>query len=255
MYFCQMKTFFSETEQVSKTELVNLIENFDSKGKTLSAARNIIKIFEFPQTTISIKSFKIPNLINKIAYRFFRKSKAQRSFENAQILLSKGIGTPRPIAYFQEDSGLFFGKSFYVCEHLEHDLTYRDIIHDQTFPNRHEILKQFTKFTHKLHENGIEFLDHSPGNTLISIGKNNTYHFYLIDLNRMKFHDKMDYQTRIKNFKKLTSDKNMVATMSGEYAKITGNDYPQVFSDMWGNTLRFQEKYHRRRRWKNLFKF
>ena len=250
-----MKIVFSEEIISQKNEIIDLVENFETKGKTLYDGRNTIKTFAVSDLKINVKAFRKPNFINKIAYRFFRKSKAQRSFEHANYLLEKGIGTPRPIAYFQEDSGIFFGKSYYVSEHLAHDLTYRDIIHDLTFPNRHEILKRFTKFTHKLHELGIEFLDHSPGNTLIRVKENNEYEFFLVDLNRMKFHEKMDHKTRIKNFSKLTSDKNMVAVMSGEYARITKNEYHKVFGEMWENTTKFQQHFHQRRRWKKKLKF
>lgn len=248
-----MKTVFSEYQTSHQKEIIQFIKDFNAKGDTISEARNTIKIFTLPDKKINVKAFKKPHFINKIVYRFFRKSKAQRSFEHAQILLEKGIGTPQPIAYLQEN-GLLFGKSYYVSEQLDYDLTYREIIHDPTFPNRHEILKQFTLFTHKLHENGIEFLDHSPGNTLITVGENNQYAFYLVDLNRMKFHKKMDHKTRINNFKKLTSDKSMVAVMSGEYAKITGNDYHQVFNEMWEQTTKFQQHYHQKRAWKKKLK-
>ncbi len=255
LYFCQMKTVISERYILHKDNILPLIANFDEKGETISEARNTIKTFELPNLKINVKAFRKPNFINKIVYNFFRKSKAQRSFEHADFLLKNGFKTPQPIAYMQEDSGLFFGKSYYVSEHLEYDLTYRDIIHDPTFPNWHEILKQFTHFTHKLHEKGIEFLDHSPGNTLILVKENNEYEFFLVDLNRMKFHEKMDDKTRIKNFSKLTSDKNMVAVMSGEYAKLTGKDYHKVFGEMWGNTTKFQQHFHQRRKWKKKLKF
>ncbi len=61
--------------------------------------RNKIKLFELEGKTINIKSFKIPHLINKIAYKYFRKSKARRSYEYANRLIENGIGTPQPIAY------------------------------------------------------------------------------------------------------------------------------------------------------------
>ncbi len=250
-----MTEIFSEDGMVLKKKILQSVEAFP-KGETIyGGERNTIKTFEFPDIKLNIKAFKKPNIFNKIAYRFFRKSKAQRSFEHAAFLLEKGIGTPKPLAYLQNDSGLFFGKSYYVCEHLEHDITYREIIHDPNFPNRNEILKQFTLFTHRLHENGIEFLDHSPGNTLIVISENNRYDFFLVDLNRMKFHEKMDHETRIKNFSKLTSDKNMVAVMSAEYAKLINGDYLQIFTEMWGLTEKFQQKYHRKRRLKKQFLF
>lgn len=248
-----MKAIFSKDQLANKEEILGLIKDFDQKGDTISHARNTIKTFEVDGQKLNIKSFRKPNFINKIVYGKFRKSKARRSFEHAEILLKRGIGTPRPVAYMEEN-GLLFGKSYYVCEHLDYDLTYRDIIHDTTFPNRHEILKQFTEFTHQLHENGIEFLDHSPGNTLIVVGDDEQYGFYLVDLNRMKFHKNMPTKTRIKNFSKLTSDKNMVSVMSGAYAKLTGRNFEEVFTDMWLQTTKFQEHFHAKRRWKKKAK-
>ena len=250
-----MTTVFSEEGELIKKEIIHSVDVFQKAKTIYGGERNTIKAFALPGIKLNIKAFKKPNIFNKIAYRFFRKSKAQRSFEHALFLLKNGIGTPKPLAYFQQDSDLFFGKSYYVCEHLDYDLTYREIIHDPNFPNRNEILKQFTLFTHILHENGIEFLDHSPGNTLIKIDGDNRYDFYLVDLNRMKFHKTMDYETRIKNFSKLTSDKNMVAVMSAEYAKLIGKEYDKIFADMWGLTEKFQHKYHRKRKLKKRFLF
>ena len=51
--------------------------------------------------------------------------------------------------------------------------TYRELITFPNYPDREEILRQFTAFTKQLHDNGVLFKDHSPGNTLIKkIGEN-----------------------------------------------------------------------------------
>ena len=60
-----------------------------------------------------------------------------------------------------------FKKSFYLSEQVDCDLTYRELITDLNYPNYETILRAFTRFTYLLHERGIQFLDHSPGNTLI----------------------------------------------------------------------------------------
>lgn len=236
-------------------KLTHFVKNFTKNGQQFGDQdRNTLKLFQLNDQVINIKSFKIPNTINRVAYRYFRKSKAQRSFEYAHYLLKKGIRTPHPVAYFQS-SGILLGRSYYLCIHLNYDFTYRELIYDKTFPNRYEILIQFTRFTYKLHENGIEFLDHSPGNTLIMVNEEKNYDFYLVDLNRMKFHDRMDYVTRIKNFSRLTPDKNMISAMSAEYAKLIGKDFHTVFKDMWEETQHFQKKFYRKKRLKNKLRF
>lgn len=235
-----------------RNKLTQAIHDFDSLEGGVGD-RNTIKILNIEGINVNIKGFKIPNIFNQIAYRFFRKSKAQRSFEYAKKLIELGIGTPKPIAFFEFNTLFLFKKSFYLSEQLDCDLTYRELITDLNYPNYETILRAFTRFTYLLHERGIQFLDHSPGNTLIKKNGNN-YDFYLVDLNRMNF-GALDFETRIKNFSRLTMYKSMVEIMSDEYAKCTGEDYELIFNLMWDSTLRFQEKYHNRMKLKKTIKF
>ena len=235
-------------------QLKSFIQNFNSSGKQLGKGeRNVIKLFELHDTTINIKGFKVPNIVNRVVYKFFRKSKAQRSFEYANRLKQLEIGTPQPIAYVEYSLQLVFGKSYYISEHLDCDLTYRELTRDLNYQNHEEILRAFTRFTFNLHEKEINFLDHSPGNTLIK--KTETgYDFYLVDLNRMEF-GPMDFHTRINNFKRLTIHESMVSVMSDEYAKCSGESYEKIFSLMWHLTQEFQEKFHKKKRLKKRLKF
>jgi hypothetical protein len=99
------------------------INNFNSKGILFGdGQRNKIKLFEVDGKIINIKSFKTPHLINKIAYKYFRNPKARRSFEYATTLLEKGIGTPQPIAFFENYDAVGLKDSYYVSEQLQYEL-------------------------------------------------------------------------------------------------------------------------------------
>ena len=120
----------------SKKEIDAMVSNFDSTGTPFgNQDRNSLKLFEVKGKTINVKSFRIPNIINQIAYRFFRKSKAERSFEYANKLTNLGIGTPQPIAYYEFKSPLLFKKSYYISEQLDCDITYRELTTDLNYPN------------------------------------------------------------------------------------------------------------------------
>jgi hypothetical protein len=241
---------------LNSKEVLYFINNFDSKGILFGdGKRNKIKLFELEGRTINIKSFKIPHFINKIAYKYFRKSKARRSFEFANILLEKGIGTPQPIAYFENHNFIGLQDSYYVCEHLECDLTYRELVEIPDYIDHENILRQFTRFSFDLHQKGVEFLDHSPGNTLIKKTTDGKYDFFLVDLNRMHFHQSMDFETRMKNLSHLTPFREMVEVMSNEYAKISGESEPLIFETLWKFTLDFQNQFYRKRRLKKMFLF
>lgn len=249
-----MKKVFHKDFENNKDALDAIVANFESSGDQLGKGeRNTIKLYALNNIKINVKSFKIPNIFNQLAYKYFRKSKARRSFEYANKITDLGIGTPQPIAFYEFPSGVLFRRSFYISEHLKSDLTFRELTRDLNYPNHEEILRAFTRFTYKLHQKNINFLDHSPGNTLIKVSESG-YEFFLVDLNRMEFQS-MSIETRINNFKRLTKHRSMVKTMSDEYAKCSGEDYEMIFNLMWQSTQKFQEKYHRKKRLKSRIKF
>ncbi len=249
-----MKQVFAQDTSELNEKISECVLNFSSNGNILSDGdRNMIKTFKTSDTTINIKSFKVPNFINQIAYKFFRKSKAQRSYEYANNLMDLGIGTPHPLAYYEYKSPILFKKSYYISEHLLYDLTFRELTTNFDYPDYDNILRAFTRFTYELHQKGVNFLDHSPGNTLIRIN-GTQYDFFLVDLNRMTF-ETMNFTQRMKNMSKLTIHKSMVETMSDEYSKCSGENYNDILNAIWNETQKFQYRFHRRRKLKKLIKF
>ncbi|WP_418513247.1 lipopolysaccharide kinase InaA family protein [Corallibacter sp.] len=237
-----------------KDDIENCINNFSVSGTLLSGGdRNSLKTFKVKGKVLNIKSFKIPNLVNQVVYKFFRKSKAQRSFEYASKLMALNVGTPQPIAYYEKTTFFLFKNSYYVSEHLDYDITYRELMLNLDYPNNEKILRAFTRFTYNLHKKGINFLDHSPGNTLIQIN-NGDYKFYLVDLNRMEFKH-MSFNTRIRNFERLSVHESVVRIMSDEYAKCSGEDFQKIFNLMWSSTQKFQDKFYRKIRLKKKLLF
>jgi len=249
-----MKIIVHKSVKNSLLKLKAFFVHFDNHGKILEDGnRNQIKVFDLEGTKVTVKRFKIPNLVNKIAYKYFRKSKAQRSYEYACTLLDKGILTPFPIGYATESNGIFFGKSYYACKLVEADATFRTLINEEDFPNRIEILKAFTRFTYEMHEKQIHFLDHSAGNTLI-VQTEKGYDFYLVDLNRMEFKP-LDFETRIQNFARLTPKKEMVDIMAEEYARVGDYDEAKTKVAMWKATQDFQEHFAKKQAFKKKVKF
>lgn len=249
-----MHSVYHPSYQKAAEAIDLIIEEFSiSEEYVAEPARNAIKAFDLQGERVTVKRFKVPNAINKFAYKFLRKSKAERSFTYANKLLELGIGTPQPIAYYEETSAIAFLKSYYVCAFVDADFTFRELITDTSIPDVNEILREFTRFTFQLHENNVLFKDHSPGNTLIK-RTSEGIEFYLVDLNRMEFKP-LTFEERVLNFIRLTPKKDMVEVMSDEYAKLTGRSFEEVFSLMWGQTEAFQKKYWRKVRMKQKWMF
>ena len=56
---------------------------FSEEGKTIYKARNEIKVFEVDGVELNVKRYRVPLLINRVIYRFFRQPKAVRAYEYA----------------------------------------------------------------------------------------------------------------------------------------------------------------------------
>jgi len=249
-----MKFQIIEAYKANKDELFEIINNFDSNTDyVVRADRNSIKKVRFQGFMLNVKAFKIPNIVNQIAYRFFRQSKAERSFRFGQKLLELGVLTPKPIAYFEFYNTFSFRKSYYLSEQIDYELTFRELITCPTYVNHEEILRAFTRFTFKLHQSQVEFLDHSPGNTLIK-KVNGEYQFYLVDLNRMIFKP-LNFEMRMRNFARLSASEDMIKIMSDEYANCYNKSYEDVLKLMSFYSKKFREKNLRKREMKKRLKF
>lgn len=204
------------------TYLRKLIEDipntFDNIGDIIFKNRNTIKVVNFKGVNINIKSYLIPHFVNKFAYAYIRKSKAERSFLHAEYLLNMSVNTPEPIAFINTYRYGLLNKSYYLSIHKKPDFELRDILNSNV-SDKENILRQFAQYTYfSLHQNHVNHLDYSPGNILIT-KKNGIYEFDLVDLNRIRF-EKINFNKGLNNLSKLWADEKIMEIIGEEYAKI-----------------------------------
>ena len=227
---------FILNEEFKKFEyfLCNIKQFFKENSNSIHNARNELKVLEHENQKLVVKYFKIPHFINKIVYTFFKKSKAQKSYEYA---LKIKEFTPKPIGYIEFYKFGLLDESYFVSEKFDYDFTIREPLLDINFPNKNEIFKAFAQFTFDLHENGIYHLDYSPGNILIK-KENDNFIFKIVDINRMKFLN-MDLEKRAKNFSKLWAKDEDLEFIAKEYAKI----YEKNNEEFISKTISFSKKH------------
>jgi anion-transporting ArsA/GET3 family ATPase len=229
-------------------QLVNSF--FKNKRLLVKGSRNMIKTSLLGEDDVNIKLFKKPGFIKSIIYSFFLATKAKRSYEYANYLLENNIKTPFPIAYAEKRNSLgLLSYSFYVSEQIHYDFTFRELIHNPLFPDRIEILEQFTEFTFQMHEARINFLDHSPGNTLIIKKTNGNYDFFLVDLNRMKF-ENLSIEQRMENFKRLWLSKTMIEVIALKYAQLSNEPFEKLIKILKEKSSSFKKRTARKKYFK-----
>ena len=207
----------------------DLPDNYEKLGKIIYKGRNELREIEYEGVQMVIKSFRIPNFINRIAYGIFRSSKARRSYEYARILMEKSIGTPTPIGYYTSRKWFLFYKSWYVCAKSECPNTYKDLI-DGNFPNTEKIVKSIAALTAYMHKNNMLHKDWSRGNILFNDTPDGV-ELEIIDLNRIRFH-KIGMEEGCRNFERLPGTDRMTRWMAEEYASIMGYNAEECFKIM-----------------------
>ena len=262
------KESYKIKEGYNKEEVIKILENFNNEGTMVfNGERNKIKKVSIKKKNyekeLNIKQFKKKGFFIKLFYKINKKgSKAKRSYDYAIKLLEKGIKTPEPIAYFDEIYMKEEGenRSFYISENINYDFTCREVFWNEKVEkklelelekNKDKIIRGFAEYTFKLHENGVKFDDYSPGNILIKKEKNENYSYYLIDLNRMSFFDKLSFKVRMKNVSRMMEDKDYVKNFSKEYSKLyKEKSYDEIFEKMYYYVKlhNFKDKLHNIRR-------
>ncbi|KIM05996.1 MAG: hypothetical protein KN64_00335 [Sulfurovum sp. AS07-7] len=200
--------------------LLNIKQLFSQNAHSIHKARNELKVIEYEGLKLVVKSFKVPNLLNRYVYAHFKPSKAKKSYDNATTLLTLGINTPTPVGYIEFFEHGLLKESFFVSLMFEYDFTIREPLLDKNFTDRDTIFQTFGEFTFDLHNNSVFHKDYSPGNILIKKGLNG-YIFSIVDINRMEFKD-LYYDERLKNFAKLwAKDEDLIIILKA-YAKSAG---------------------------------
>ncbi|PLY11000.1 MAG: hypothetical protein C0626_00025 [Arcobacter sp.] len=192
----------------------NIQSHFKQINGNIHKARNELKILNWNDTSVVVKSFKVPHFINKIVYTFFKDTKAKKSYDYS---IKIGDFTPTPIAYVTFYKGGLLNESYFISEEFKYDFTIREPLLEENFEDKEEVFKQFAQFTYSLHENGILHQDYSPGNILIK-KEGSIYTFKIVDINRMQFIS-LSLEQRLKNFCKLWAKDKDLEIIATAYAK------------------------------------
>ena len=208
---------FSSELSTHELDLETLENAFHASTNIIQDNRNVIKKVTLSDQQTVVKSFRPPNLLQGLIYRYFRKTKARRSYEFSESLKTKAIDTPKALGYVEIFNRFRLCNSYFISNSLNYDFLIRDIINEPSF-HRDSILKQFTQFTFNMHQKGVLHLDYSLGNIAFT-KENDDYRFYLFDINRMRF-GKVSPLDGIKNFSRISSNPSIIKLLSSEYAKL-----------------------------------
>lgn len=227
----------------------SLPKTFDCSGTLLYRERNTVKSFVTDGTTLVVKRYKRPNIVQRVAYTFFKKSKAERAYIFARMLRDRGISTPREAAYIEMRDGIMMSDSYFVSESC-------------TLPALSTLLRRpdfdrsvagsLAEFLVRLHERGVLHGDLNLTNILYDMQPDGRCTFTLIDTNRSKFRQP-SHSDCIENLTRLTHDEALMTFVIGRYAAIRGWDSNSTVSEVARCLHRFERRRELKRKLKAVF--
>lgn len=188
-----------------------------------TGARNTLYEVPGPETPFCVKHFRHAKFPNSYVYTTFRRSKARRSYEHACQLLQLGFDTPRPIAWAEHRKGLKLCDSYYICQYVP----LPNVRFWGTAPDADTLIEALGAYMVELHRAGVYHRDFSPGNILVDRRPDHSYHFSLVDINRMEF-GVTDNRRLMSMFRSISLDHNDTRRLAQAYARAAGLDPDNV---------------------------
>lgn len=216
----------------------SLPQAFHDGGTTLYVGRNIVKSFTVDGTELIVKLFRRPNFIQRIAYTFFKKSKAERAYLFASILRQRGISTPREVAFLETRQGLLLGESFFVSAPC-HLPALSTLLRRTDFDRG--CAGQLAAFIVTLHGSSVLHGDLNLTNILYKVDPEGNYLFTLIDTNRSRF-TRPSRRQCLENLMRLTHDRPLMDCVVRRYAALRGWDPDRCAGDMMHMLDRFERR-------------
>lgn len=246
------KTVISPDYRDMAEWLLSVPERFSrGDGEVLHCGRNEVRLFDCSGTRLVVKRYKRPNMIQRVAYTFFKKGKAERAFLFAGELRKRGFDTPHEAAYIEIKSGGLLLDSYFIS--AECTLPAVAPLLDRDEPDS-EAASALASLLVRLHEKGVLHGDLNLSNILYSRDGGGHFEFSLIDTNRSKFKQPTKAEC-LDNLKRLTHNRKLMALMAGLYAGKRGWKAGETVDEVMHELDMFEKKIAKRQNFKRLVKF
>ena len=194
----------------------------EGQVELIYAKRNQVGRVSHQGEAMIVKRFKRVNVVQRVVYSFFRKTKAERAYLFAEEYRRRGIMTPRRVAYMERRQWGLFTVGYFVSAEAQGT-------------ECHLLLREVKDFDVKLadavaeqvvlmHSRGVLHGDLNLSNFLCTADSDG-YHFTMIDINRSKFTTGMPSDNAcLKNLVRLTHRRDLYDYLVRSYARQRGWD-------------------------------
>ena len=230
--------------------LRSFIESLPSRmtdeGETIHNGRNLIKVFTTPDgLCLNVKRYHKPHFLNAIIYSLaIRQPKGQRAYNYPSLLLKAGVETPEAGAYIENRYMGILQESYFISIQCPYPNRFYEVL-DADENLYIPLAEAFAKFTARMHNAGMLHRDYSPGNILWQRDSKGSFHFSVVDINRMHFGN-VPQKMGCANFARLWGKKKFFMAIAKVYAQERGFNPDECLDTILKQRKIFWTKYSKR---------
>lgn len=231
----------------------SLPERFEHEGTMLYDGRNKVKLFECNGLQLVVKRYKRPHFIQRVVYRWFRPSKAERAYRFAFRLAGLGIDTPEPMAYIEDGGLLLFRDSYFVSARCTDSDLMSALYRPADFPQ--SLATAWADRLVEFHEKGFLHGDLNLANILYRPDKvAGGFRFTVIDINRSHFRMQPTPDECMDNLVRLTHRVDLLKFLVAAYARRRGWNEAQTVDGVLERLRVFEQRCERKQKLKQKMK-
>lgn len=196
----------------TRTLIESHMSGCEGKALVKKTAKSTITTHANPDGTLCVKGYRYRGLANALL-NLFRKSRALKSWMNANGFIVRGMRTPQPLAMIEKCRGPLVRENFYICRWLDAPELNTYITGRQwREPVKKQFIRCLAKTVATLHAQGIYHGDLKSNNILVRESAA-SWDFFFIDLDRVSFSRPLTFQRRANNLAQINASVADVMTL------------------------------------------
>ena len=165
-------------------------------------ARNLLNRVSVGEADVWLKRFRAAHAVDAAVYAF-RAGKCVQSWNKSFALMACGFDVPKPLLGLRRRGVGQGAVGLFGSQHVESTPLRSFLSESHSNEDMMTLMRQLGVFVARLHDHGFRHRDLRRGNVLVQKSSDDSYRFFLVDVNRLQRYESLNWIQRIRELERL----------------------------------------------------
>ena len=175
---------------------------FLPESSVVRDARNLLNRVSVGEADVWLKRFRAAHAVDAAVYAF-RAGKCVQSWNKSFALIACGFDVPKPLLGLRRRGVGQGAVGLYGSQHVESTPLRSFLSESHPEEDMMTLMRQLGVFVARLHDHGFRHRDLRRGNVLVQKCSDDSYRFFLVDVNRLQRYESLNWIQRIRELERL----------------------------------------------------